>query len=176
LEVLKHNNEMSYFLRAIRSNIEWDNPDYRSWLLEDELPSCIIRDLRADDNALSLWEISDDQSNLLDIVAAFVSGGNGIKNDFDYALLSAKYLNEISVMPTKIPARTAYTNFNQYHCNVPNLSINQVVYFAYLLSRHGIFDRMGWKDIEKRLKEAHTRGQLDLTKMKRGLKKQLGIQ
>ena len=167
---------MPYFLRAIYSNIEWDNPDYRYWLQENELPSCIVRDLRADDNALSLWEISDDQSNLLDIIAAFVSTSRGIKYDFDYALLSAHYLSEINFMPSRKPARTAYTNFNHCHRDVPNLSVNQVVYFAYLLRRHGIFDRMGWKDIEKRLKEAHSKEQLDLTKMERGLKQQLGIQ
>ncbi len=172
---MKHTNEMPYFLRAIHSNIEWDNPDYRSWLQENELPSCIVRDLRADDNALSLWEISDNQSNLLDIIAAFVSMSNGIKDDFDYALLSTHYINEINFMPLRKPARTAYTNFNHYHRDVPNLSVNQVVYFAYLLSRHGKFDRMGWKEIEARLKEAHTRGQLDLKKMKPQLKKQLGI-
>jgi len=172
---LKHINEMPYFLRAIYSNIEWDNPDYRSWLQGNELPSCIVRDLRADDNALSLWEISDDQSNLLDIIAAFVSLSNGIKDDFDYALLSVNYLNEITFMPSRKPAITAYTNFNHYHHDIPNLSINQVVYFAYLLSRHGIFDRMGWKDIANRLKEAHTRSHLDLTKMKKRLKRQLGI-
>ena len=167
---------MPYFLRAIYKNIKWDNPDYRSWLQENELPSCIVRDLRADDNALSLWEISDNQSNLLDIIAAFVSRSNGIKDDFDYALLSAHYLDEINFMPSRKPAETAYTNFNHYHYDVPNLSINQVVCFAYLLSRHGIFDRMGWKDIEKRLKEAHARGQLELTKIKKGLKRQLRIE
>ena len=166
---------MPYYLRAIHSNLEWDNPDYSSWLQEDELPSCIVKDLRADDNALSLWEISDDQSNLLDIIAAFVSLSHGLKDDFDYALLSSNCLDDISFMPIKNPARTPYTIFNHYHRDVPNLSLNQAVFFAYLLSRHGIFDRMGWKDIINRLKEAYTKGQLDLDQMKSGLKKQLGI-
>ena len=75
---------MPYYLRAIHSMLEWHNPDYASWLRQNELPSCIVRDLRADDNALSLWEIADDQSNLLDIIAAFVSSSSyGLKDNFD---------------------------------------------------------------------------------------------
>jgi len=167
---------MPYFLRAIYSNIKWDTTPFSSWLKEGELPSCIVRDLRADDNALSLWEISDDKSNLLDIIAAFVSlRREGIKYDFDYALLSANHLDELCFTPLKKPAKTAYRDMNHYHRDVPNLSINNVVYFAYLLSRNGKFDRMGWKEIEARLKEAYTRGQLDLKRMQPELKKQLGI-
>jgi len=166
---------MPYFLRAIYSNINWERTQFPSWLKEGELPSCIIKDLRADNNALSLWEISDDKSNLLDIVAAFVSLRKDIKYDFDYALLSANYLDELSFTHSKKPAKTAYRDMNHYHRDVSNLSINNVVYFANLLSRHGEFERMGWKDIKARLKEAYTRGQLDLKKMKPELKQQLGI-
>ena len=166
---------MPYFLRAIYSNTKWEKTNFPSWLQEGELPSCIVCDLRADDNALSLWEISDDKSNLLDIIAAFVSLRKDIKYDFDYALLSANLLDEPSFTSSKKPAKTAYRDMNHYHRDVSNLSINKVVYFAYLLSRHGKFDRMGWKDIEDRLKDAYTRGQLDLEKMKPQLKQQLGI-
>jgi hypothetical protein len=166
---------MPYYLRAIYSNLEWDNPDYSSWLQENELPSCIVRDLRADDNALSLWEISDDQSNLLDIIAAFVSSSSRglLKDNFDYALLSSNYLDDIRFMPIKKPARTPYTIFNDYHRDIPNLSLNQVVHFAYLLSRHGVFERMGCKEIKNRLEEARAKDQLELTQMKPGLKKKL---
>ena len=166
---------MPYFLRAIYSNIHWEKTRFPSWLQEGDLPSCIIMDLRADDNALSLWEISDDESNLLDIVAAFVSLRKDIKYDFDYALLSANHLDELSFTPSKKPAKTAYRDMNRYHRNVSNLSLNNVVYFAHLLSRHGKFDRMAWKDIEARLKEAYTKGQLDLQRMEPTLRKQLGI-
>jgi hypothetical protein len=166
---------MPYFLRAIYSNIKWDITQFPSWLKESDLPSCIIRDLRADDNALSLWEILDDKSNLLDIIAAFASLRKDIKRDFDYALLNANYLDELTFTPSKKPGRTAYHDVNHYHRNIPNLSINSVVRFAHLLSRHGEFDRMGWKDIENRLKEAHKKRQLDLDQMPQELKKQLGI-
>lgn len=166
---------MPYFLRAIYSNIQWEKKQFPSWLKEGDLPSSIIRDLRADDNALSLWEIFDDKSNLLDISAALASLRNNAKQDFDYALLNADHLDELTFAPSEEPASTAYRDINHYHRNVPKLSLNSVVRFAHLLSRHGEFDRVGWKEISARLKKAHASGLLDLTKMKSTLKKQLDI-
>lgn len=166
---------MPYFLRAIYSNIKWDITQFPSWVKQGDLPSCIVRDLRADDNALSLWEILDDKSNLLDIIAAFVSLRRQIKDDFDYALLNATHLDELTFTPEKKPATTPYGDVNHYHRNIPNLSMNGLIHFAHLLSRRGEFDRMGWRDIENRLKEAHKRGRLDSHQMPPELKKQLGI-
>lgn len=167
---------MPYFLREVYSNTKWDKTQFPSWLKEGELPSCIIRDLRADNNALSLWEIHADGSNLPHVIAALVaSNRKSVKNDFDYALLHENYLDGISFKPIKKIGKTPYGNINSYHYDIPNLSINTVVYFAYLLSRYGKFDRMGWKDIKTQLKDAHKRGQLDLAGMELKLKEQLGI-
>jgi len=166
---------MPYFLREVYSNTKWDKTQFPSWLKEGELPSCIVRDLRADDNALSLWEIHDDKSNLPHVIVALACRRKSVKNDFDYALLDENHLDKLIFKPTKKTAKTSYRDMNPYHCDVPNLSINTVVYFAYLLSRHGKFDRMGWKDIETRLKDAYKRGQLDLAKMEPKLKQQLGL-
>jgi len=167
---------MPYFLREVYSNIKWDKTQFPSWLKEGELPSCIIRDLRADDNALSLWEIHENKSNLPYVIAALVaSKRKSAKNDFDYALLDENVLDGISFKPIKKRGKTPYGNVNSYHYDVPKLSINAVVYFAYLLIGHGKFYRMGWKDIETQLKDAHKRGQLDLASMESKLKEQLGI-
>jgi len=164
---------MAYFLRFIYKNLDWNRTRFSSWLKEDELPACIIKDLRADDNALSLWEISDDKSNLLDVIAAFASESrNDIKNDWNFALLSSKYLDEVSFAPSEMPAKTAYTSMNHYHRSVPNLSINKVVYFAYLLSRHGKFDTKSWKEVEARLTEVNSRGQLNIKRIKSSKLKQ----
>jgi hypothetical protein len=167
---------MPYFLRAIYSNIKWDRTRFPSWLKEGELPSCLIRDLRADDNALSLWEIQEDESNLPDVVAALVAAERkSVKNDFDYALIDEKHLDEIVLKPTKKIGKTPYGIINSYHYDIPRLSINSVVYFAHLLSRYATFSRMGWKDIQARLRQANEKGQLDLTNIEDKLKEQLGI-
>lgn len=167
---------MSYFLRVIYSNVKWEKTQFPSWLKEGQLPSCLIRDLRADDNALSLWEIHDNESNLPDVVAALVAAERkSVKNDFDYAIIDKKYLDEIAFKPIKKVGKTPYGIINSYHYDIPRLSINSVVYFAHLLVRYGMFDRMGWRDIQARLHKAHVKGQLDLTNMESKLKEQLGI-
>ena len=166
---------MPYFLRAIYSNTKWEKVKFPSWLKEGELPSRIIRDLRADDDALSLWEIHDDKSNLLQVIAALASENRLVKNDFDYALINKNHLDELSFTPSKKTIETAYLDGNIYHRDASNLSINNVVYFAYLLSKYGIFNRMGWKKIESRLKDAAKNKRLDLEKLKPELKKQLDL-
>ena len=166
---------MPYFLREVYSNTKWDKTQFPRWLKDGELPSCIIRDLRADDNALSLWKINDDKSNLPHVIAALASRRKSIKNDFDYALLDDNHLDKLNFKPMKKTGKTPYRDVNSDHLDVPNLSINSVVYFAYLLSRYGKFDRMGWKDIEIQLKDAHKRRQLDLAEIDAKLKEQLCI-
>jgi len=166
---------MPYFLREVYSNTKWDPNEFPSWLKDGELPSCLIRDLRANDNALSLWKIDDDKSNLPHVIAALVSGRKSSKTNFDYALLDENHLDELVFKPIMKVSTTAYCDMNSYHCDVPNLSINTVVYFAHLLNRHGKFDRMGWKDIQDQLKDAYKKGQLNLAKMETNLKQQLGV-
>jgi len=168
---------MAYFLRFIYKNLDWDKTHFSSWLKEDELPACIIKDLRADGNALSLWEISDDKSNLLDVIAAFAFESRGdIKNDWNFALLRSNYLDEVNFAPSDIPAKTAYTSMNRYHHSFPKLSISKVVYFAHLLRKHGKFDTKSWKEIEARLTEVNSKGQLNKKMLKSPkLKARLGI-
>lgn len=165
---------MPYLLRAIYNNVKWDKTLFPSWLTQGDLPACIIKDLKADDNALSLWEITDNKSNLLDIVAAFASLSLHRQDDFDYALIDTKHLDELTFPISEEPAKTAYRDMNHCHRNLCNLSLNGVVRFAHLLSTYGEFDRIGWKRISAKLKQANARGQLDLAKMKPDLVKHLG--
>jgi hypothetical protein len=167
---------MSYYLRELYSNIKWERTRFPTWLKEGELPSCIIRDLRADDNALSIWEIDEDKSNLPGVIAALVAAQRkSVKNDFDYALIAENHLNEITFKPIKTPGKTPYGVINVYHRDIQNLSINGVVYFADLLSRYGELNRMDWREIVTQLKTANEKKQLDLENMDLTLKEQLQI-
>lgn len=55
---------MSYLLRAVHNRTNWDRPLFPEWVGTNDLPSCIVSDLQAEDNALSVWEILDDEANL----------------------------------------------------------------------------------------------------------------
>lgn len=167
---------MPYFLRAIYSNTKWEKTHFPEWLEDGDLPSCIIKDLNADDNALSVWEIRDDESNLPNVIVALASSTRkSVKNDFDYALLDVNYVDQINFKSSIKLGDTAYYEMNPYHRNLSNLSLNKVVYFAHLLFSHGKFDRMGWKKIEALIQDAHKNKKLDLKRVKPELKQQLGL-
>jgi hypothetical protein len=167
---------MSYFLRAIYSNTKWEKTLFPSWLQDGDLPSCIIKDLNADDNALSVWEITDDEANLPNVITAIASSiRRSVRNDFDYALLDTKYVDQINFNPSIRLGDTPYNDMNHYHRNLSDLSINKVVYFAHLLFAHGKFNRMGWKKLQALIKDSINNNKLDLKLVKPELKQQLDI-
>lgn len=167
---------MPYFLRAIYSNTKWEGERFPPWLPQGELPSCIIKDLNADDNALSVWEIPDNKANLDDIITAIASSSRkSVKNDFDFALLDVQHVDQVSFNPTNAPGYTPYSEMNHYHRNLSNLSLNTVIRFAYLLHTYGVFDRMGWKKLTSLIKDANINQKLNLEIVQPELKEQLGL-
>jgi len=166
---------MPYFLRAISNNTKWDKTQFPTWLSTDDLPSCIVRDLRVDDNALSLWEIPDEETNLPQIITAIASTRKSLKSDFDYALLNTSYIDQINFTSSSEVGETPYSEINSYHRNLSNLSINKLVYFAHLLCKFGIFRRMGWKEKKTLLLDAVKNKNLNLKIVPGELKQQLGI-
>lgn len=166
---------MPYFLRAIYNNTKWDKNQFPTWLAEGDLPSCIVRDLRADDNALSLWEIPDEETNLPQVIAALASNRKILIDNFDYALLSTSYVDDVNFICSHKNGTTPYTDMNPYHRNLSNLSMQKLIYFAHLLCKYGHFRRKGWKELRALLLDAVNNNKLDLNKVPEELKQSLGI-
>ena len=60
---------MSFFLRKIRK-AKWYKDEKDTWLADGELQADSLVDLKTDDNALSVWYIEHDKSNLKRVIAA----------------------------------------------------------------------------------------------------------
>ena len=166
---------MSYLLRAVHNRTNWDRSQFPEWVQEDDLPSCIISDLQADDNTLSLWEILDGEVNLSEVITAIASRHGGSRAYFDYALLKIDLVDDISFRLSRADGDTPYADANLYHRNLSNVSLHKAVYFAHLLSKSGEFRRTSWKEVRKSLLDAHKSGKLDLCRLRKGLKTELGI-
>ncbi len=166
---------MSYLLRAVHNLTNWDRSLFPQWVGNDDLPSCIISDLQADDNALSVWEILDGEANLCQVITAIASQQAGSKAYFDYALLKSEFIDDVNFCLSKEEGETPYKDANPYHRNLSNVSMNKAVYFAHLLCRNGDFRRASWKQVRKSILDAHENGKLDLSRVRKGLKKDLGI-
>ena len=166
---------MPYFLRAIYNNTKWDKTQFPTWLAEGDLPACIVRDLRADDNAISLWEIPDGEDNLAQVVAALTSTRKILKDNFDYALLDVDHLDQVNFVCSSENGTTPYLDINSSHRSLSNLSTQKLMYFAHLLSRFGVFRRIGWKELQALLLDAISNDKLNLNKVPKELKQELGI-
>lgn len=166
---------MSYLLRAIYNRTNWDRTQFPDWVAKDDLPSCIVSDLQADDNALSLWEIQDGELNLSEVIIAVASKQPGSRAYFDYALLKTDLVDDISLHLSRTDGDTPYLDANPHHRNLSNLSMHKLVYFAHLLCRSGKFHRTPWKEVRKSIMDAHKDGKLDVSRMRKGLKLELGI-
>lgn len=166
---------MSYLLRAIYNNILWDKSQFPAWINEDDLPSCIVQDLKATGNALSLWEITDDKTNLLQVITALASTRKTLKWDFDYALLESNYVDQVNFTCLPQEAKTPYIEINSRHFNLSKLSLHKLVYFAHLLSKYGKFRRIPFKQLETLLLDAINNNKLNLKKVPKELKEDLGL-
>lgn len=166
---------MPYLLRAIYNNILWDKSQFPTWVDKDDLPSCIVQDLKAVDNALSLWEITDDKTNLLQVITALASTRKTLKWDFDYALLEINYVDQVNFTCLPQEAKTPYIGINSHHCNLSDLSLHKLVYFAHLLSKYGEFGRIPFKQLKTLLLDAIKNNKLKLRKIPKGLKQDLGL-
>ncbi len=166
---------MSYLLRAVHDRIYWDRDLFPKWVGPDDLPSCIVGDLQAEGNTLSVWEILDNEANLSQVITAIASRHPGSRAYFDYALLKLDFINDVNFSLSKEDGKTPYGDANLYHRNLSNVSLQKVVYFAHLLCKNGDFRRAPWKEVKKSILDAHTKGKLDLSRVRDGLKKELGL-
>jgi hypothetical protein len=168
---------MSYYLRAINDMILWDPAAHPFLKKKGELPCCITRDLHADDNALSLWEVPDDKSNIQYILAAIASQAkaNLQKKNRDYALIDKEVLESLFFTPNNKPANTAFVDYNKYHFDIAELTLDQVVQFAHILSEHGDFNTVIWKDIKIAFTDANKNNKLKLDLLTKPIKDQFHI-
>jgi hypothetical protein len=166
---------MPYLLRAIHDRINWDPQQFPNWVKNDDLPSCIICDLDAGDNELSLWEVTDNEDNLQDVITAIVSRSRGHKSYFDYALLKEEIIDEPSFQLSIADGDTAYSLANKYHRNLVNVSLHTAVYFAHTIHKNADFRRASWKEIKSWLLQAHKNEKLEVEKMPKPLRSELGI-
>ena len=166
---------MPYYLRAIYNNTKWDKSGFPEWLTEGDLPSCIVKDLSAANNELSLWEITDSETNLMQVITAIASQRQTSKDNFDYALLNTNYIDSINFTCLDKNGTTPYSDINSFHRDLSNLSLQKLMYFAFLLFKFGKFRRVLSKELKSSIQDAAKGNKLDLSKVPKPLKQELGI-
>ncbi len=86
---------MALLLRTVRRG-RWVGALGHDWLEEGDVAADPLADLRTSENTLSVWQVDDDKSNLLRIVAAFASTRDTFAN-FDFALVQEEVVADLGI-------------------------------------------------------------------------------
>jgi hypothetical protein len=125
-------------LRFSEDYIQWEYDRNRiPWLEPEEIPADLLNDLITSDNRLSLWLITDDNTNIDRILAA--RGANKISLVevgfvlFDFSIiekLNINYKNSDGRLPDKDASK-------EWHFDLLNLSAEKLVKLAEIILQNG---------------------------------------
>ena len=155
---------MPYFLRKIRK-ARWYAP---TWLTEGELPADPLGDLQTKNNGLSLWEVDDEQTNIIEVVVALASTSQNLSN-IDYVLLASDELERVQRRVGFDVRKTAgdspYEDANKWHCDIVQLSASKLVELAAVVFRVGSKERVTEPSVLQYLVEAVSTKKLPLKRL-----------
>lgn len=87
---------MPIFMRKVRK-ARWHGKDELPWLPEGDLQADVFLDLETRENALSVWDVSDEAS-LDQVIAALAANCDRIEN-LDFVLIHTEGLPDIKIRP-----------------------------------------------------------------------------
>ncbi len=116
---------MGYYVRKVEL-VRWE--DFKNF---KDLPAeTIVKDLRANNNELSVWEI-DSLNELEDVAIAFATCGDKKITVELVAIEQEKVRGKLEV--SKSPSKTPYIRFKAKHCNICNLTFETLGKFAQMI-------------------------------------------
>ena len=158
---------MARLLRTL-SKAKWLPPD---WIDAGEVPADALSDLKVTDNAISVWQVEDDSTNLETVITALASNRERL-DKVDYTLIDESVLSQIQIESVSSEANTPHIKANTAHRDLVKLTVNKV---ALLASEMMPLDRVRipQKDVRRLLLEALSTGVIDRRRINPGLLSEL---
>ena len=106
------------------------------WFIEAdaELPADPLADLQTAENALSLWALEDDLSNLPDIIAGIAARSMKVSK-IDVAMLDDGAIIGLGLRIDVTPGKTPVASARGYHRDIVNLTAQDIIQIAEVLRR-----------------------------------------
>ena len=159
---------MPLLLRKIHRANWYENPGI-PWLAEGELQADALVDLATKDNALSVWYVEDDASNLELIVTVLAAKCEHISN-FDYALFHQELLSELSIKLESIRGDSPDEGANTlWHRHVVELSAPKLMELAEVILTGAEKNRFLGKHVRRLIQQGVASGRIERTKLKPGI-------
>jgi len=158
---------MALLLRTV-SKPKWVAP---GWMEAADVPADALSDLRSSDNALSVWAVEVDHTNLNVVLAALASHRDRL-DKVDYTILDEAILVPISIKCVRSEAGTPHVAANAAHRDLIELTVKKLAHLAHEmmpLDRVRVTERQ----VRSLLMEALASGALDRSRMKPDLLRDL---
>jgi hypothetical protein len=163
-----------FLLRTIRKS-KWYNSEGTPWLVEGELQSDALDDLKTTDNTLSVWSVDDNKEKLERIVIAFAANRNSFAQ-VDYALFDQQILADLNIKSKESPGDTPDEEANKWHIDLVELTASKRFELAMTIMIKGQKERIPQKKIERGILEAVRSKQLNFNKMDANLQTKIRSQ
>ena len=164
---------MQLFLRQIRKS-KWYRHEGVSWLPEDELQADTLDDLHTTDNAMSVWFVADDRSNINDIVCALAAGRDSLAN-LDFALFDVEIALSLEIPTKSTFGATLDEKVNEWRRELVHLTARKLLDLAKAISSTGQICRISKKNITELVREAVKSRKVDPAKLSDGVLNGIGI-
>ena len=157
---------MSRFMRVI-SGGKWRSD--LDWLDAGELSGDVLWDLRTQGGKLSVYRVAEDDRRR--VVAALAANRDNVSK-LDYAVFEDSCLGSLGITVDRSDGHTPDEAVNGLHYNLGNLTVERLAALAEIIAA-GEHKRIYGKTIIKWLNDAASAGNLDVEKVKSGIRKAL---
>lgn len=162
---------MPYYLRAIKI-AKWRRHAGVAWLADNEIQADALGDLKTETNALSVWEVDDDRSNLGRVLTAVAANRDHL-SDLSYVLLTKDDLRAIGAKIASSEGGTVDREVNKWHRDIVELTTQKLHQIAVVVNDKPEKPRRLPGDVAGLLRQGIAEGRFSAAQLEEGLRKEI---
>lgn len=165
---------MALLLRKIEDKANWyKDSELTRDLPKGELPADILGDLKTKDNALSVWQVEANGSNLERVVAAILASKQTIQK-FDYLLVEKQVVEESGFEIAQVKGRSPDEEAAKlWHFDIRRLSVSALGRLAGILYNSGHCGRKLESDLTSCLRDSISKGHVSPSELHQDMQNRL---
>lgn len=162
---------VSLILRTLRKN-KFDVEQQPNWVPEGDLQADALFELKVEDNALSVYQISDDLSDLERVLAAIAATREHLAN-IDFALLDSSNLTRLGITARNTPGNVPDLVVKGLHLDLVHLTVLQLAELAIAIMQSAKLERRTMSKVRSLLLDSIERDYIDSADLKEGVREKL---
>lgn len=166
---------MAFYLRKVRYQ-RWVEENEADWLEAGGIPADPLGDLETSNNALSVYWIDSDRSNLERVVAALAANSKYPHKPFDYLLFDASLTASLGIQVLQSDGDTRDQKVNaDWHYDLVKLSVSKITELLRSLWKEEELDRKYKGEILSLVRQSVSSGYINRRGLDEKWREQLGI-